>query len=372
MPVKYTKGYYPENIPKTPGPMGEKFDEEVYLENLLENIASYVEYVDTYQKDVDTIVKENALDEYAAIHAYESLNGAVEQVVMGAFTAAIQAVDEYNYDLYVAHMMGALQQQWFNLVSAKLPSGECNGLINIEVDLNVLGDLTEWAQAVRIAKEEMLKPGKSHVPDKELASKMWREKIYGAGREGGKVEHSKKARKSKKNPKPEVEYKDVTERYLDAYRNTIIARLSNVRGDQIPWWSLIQYGNSSATGGGGTPYPSSDGFDIIGTIQQNLYFIFDRNYWAFRDEVFNQLRKKLADDYNIEGVTTSAASTFIDRIEDLDDDIIDYIEDNFLERAAETPTHKTIDFVTKNGKVYERYKTSTGKIGLRFSLSQNR
>ncbi len=159
------------------------------------------------------------------------------------------ATQEYNYDLYVNHLLSAMEANQDKLI-AIIPNEEAKS-VEVKVSLNSLGKPEEWGKAIEAYRNQR-NLGKVSKRDKEVGSKIWKEKIYGVGREGGTVQRYYKKDQTSK---------DVTDKYKNLYRDTIAGRLANIPGgaSKAPFWYLIEHGNANVNLGidaDGVPYPT--------------------------------------------------------------------------------------------------------------------
>lgn len=184
----------------------------------------------------------------------EALNETIEYMQETAFNIllsellqAVAITDEYNYPLYLDHLLRAFHAKKANLISF---TPESNDNVRIFVDMSSLGDIHEWTVAVAMARA-VLKIGRSD--DMEARSLYWFSKVYLPGREGTPVYSY-----SRKKGQEKSEKKDVTANYSQKYSDTVTIRLSFLEDDSAPFWYLIENGNSPGTmeDSGGYPYPS--------------------------------------------------------------------------------------------------------------------
>ena len=152
-------------------------------------------------------------------------------------TAAIEATvktGEFNYPAYQNHLLGAMQANIEKLIVITPYVGRKE--IRVRVNLDILGKPEEWGTAVKKYREDK-GIGKLSKEDKKVGSKVWREKIYGVGREGGKI---------KRYYKRDQVTLDVTDKYKNKYKETVEGRLALLPDNKAPFWYLIEHGNIQA------------------------------------------------------------------------------------------------------------------------------
>ena len=191
---------------------------------------------------------ENAIFRRAFLETVEVIEDKALNFLVTEAIRAVVVTQEFNYDLYAQHLLGAMESNKESLIGIIPYVGK--KAIEVKINLNILGRPEEWGKAIKAYREQRML-GKVSRQDKGVGSKIWREKIYGVGREGGQVKrYYKKLGGSV----------DVTEKYKNQYRETIEGRLANVPSNKAPFWYLIEHGNAS-TGDklkldtDGVPYP---------------------------------------------------------------------------------------------------------------------
>lgn len=223
---------------------------------------------------IDITLKSNIYFKAAFRVSTEFLRGMALDYIQSEMMKAMIMTGEFNYPPFINRMQSALSYNYSNANSGLLsiiPNAETN-TVEINLNFDCLGHLDEYANAVTKARTARQKDRKSPAPPINLASRMWREKIYAAGREGGPVSRRKYNRKSKS-----YESIDVTSHYKSAYENTIRARLNSISGTKAPFWYLIEHGNfsvSMASDLGGNPYPTFGATNVRSKTLSALYEIY--------------------------------------------------------------------------------------------------
>jgi len=145
---------------------------------------------------------------------------------------------------------------------------------NVLIDLNLTaGTLEEWAGAISGAREMLRNArGGRYIKDTNVASKVWAEKIYKAGREGGTVYRRRRV-KEEDDPNVSSVDIDVTAKYKDRYWETIALRFHKTKSP-APWWQLLDQGNV-ALKGAGTPYPVNGATNFVSNTIESIKINFD-------------------------------------------------------------------------------------------------
>lgn len=192
---------------------------------------------------VDTTIsfaeQQNIIFKVSFVEALSLLSKQLFNIINNVVLLACINTVEYNYEPYINRLTSAIKRNINSIVSI-IPDYSSETLV-VKVDFSVLGTPEEWLAATEAVVGEL---GVGKIPNIKVRSKIWREKIYGAGREGGRV---------KRRKRDGTEY-DITERYIDTYEKTILLRLEKIREDKAPFWYFINYGNLNF-GGDGEPYP---------------------------------------------------------------------------------------------------------------------
>lgn len=257
------------------------------MPNELENLSQRFSSMEARSKELvkeltfldDTIDQFNAnklAEKVAYMTAVDEISTNAFEIVKAYTLKACIDSEEYNYPLYINHLMSALQlneENVIKLLPVKTPYLLGNRVI--EVDFTSLGGVEEWADATERTRQS-LEVGKSKIGP---ASRMWAEKIYKAGREGGKVSRRVYDKKG--------QYKrvDVTEKYAGRYEATVMMRLAYTEDNKAPFWYLIDHGNaSSLMSRGGKAYPIVPAQNFVATIERVLQAEFSTLFASFRAE----------------------------------------------------------------------------------------
>ncbi|MHA1950295.1 MAG: hypothetical protein ACW99G_14725 [Candidatus Thorarchaeota archaeon] len=209
----------------------------------------------------------NAIYRKAFMDCVEVIQDKAMNFLVTEAVKAVVATQEFNYDLYVEHLLSAMEVNQKKII-AIIPHEESRS-VEVKVNLNILGKPEEWGKAIE-AYRKAKKLGRSRGrtgEHGEMSSYFWKEKIYGAGREGTRVQKGKpkkdaallRTRKAKKQRRRLD--KDITEKYRGKYKETIAGRLSFIPGgkSKAPFWHLIEHGNANVDLGidaDGVPYPT--------------------------------------------------------------------------------------------------------------------
>ena len=230
--------------------------------NTLKQIISNIDYISNYaeaQELFPTMIFESA--QKAVIDWIPKI------IVADVLSACLESV-EYNYELYITRLVNAIHKHAFEIVTVEFDNKTESIMVN--VDFFVLGYPEEWLQAAEMTRQ-VLKIGAGS--DMEKMSELWKTQIYQPAREGSRV-----TRKNKKK-----EETDITEKYKNAYQDTIETRLSFIDEDKAPFWYFIEHGNRG--GGGGTPYPVLEPIHFINDIKQHIESYYSSIYQKMKSSV---------------------------------------------------------------------------------------
>lgn len=234
---------------------------------------------------------ETAIYQKAFMDCVEIIQDKAMNFLVTAAVSAVVTTNEFNYDLYVNHLLSAMEANRDKII-ALIPKEEARA-VEVKVNLNVLGKPEEWGKAIE-GYRKAKKIGKiTKQPNRgpEVGSKIWREKIYGVGREGGGVTKVYSTKPSK----------DVTEKYKNKYRDTVAGRLAFVKG-KAPFWYLIEHGNTSAdlgTDSGGVPYPVFGPTHFARNSEEAIASAFKQIWEKYFEAAREIVRKLLVEHYKI-------------------------------------------------------------------------
>lgn len=303
-------------------------------------LLSIVDSARNFISNLDKLESEgrDSIKKMAHLAAINTVKEKAFSVLRRHFIQAIIDSVEYNHYLFVERSLAALETHRNDLIEL-IASGNKPGSIEVILNMHLLGTIDEYAEAVEATREE-LNIGK--IPNAEIRSAIWQEKIYGVAREGITVTKLKKTKDGGE------EEEDVTDRYVGLWEKTIRTRLNYLRPNSAPWWYIINYGNlglSFPEKSEGTPYPVIEPTYFLDKVKAELEVLFDAYYE-------NALNNTLTD----------FARAVSDEVEDFTEK---YLE-AFRKYTPETRS-KTLDTIIYNNKVWDLYITSRGKIGLRYS-----
>ena len=181
-------------------------------------------------------------------------------------------------------------------------------IVNINLDVTA-GTLDDYIAGVELARKSLglgSTRGKIHrATGEELASRIWKEKIYGAGREGKSVIKNRKR----------LGDIDLSSKYAEQYALTIQERLNSF-STTAPWWYIVNYGTPD-TGGVGFPYPAFSGQRFVENSIQDIKNAYYRYRNAFRDEIRNLYNNLIRDAVEIIDNIDSDINYILKLIEDL-------------------------------------------------------
>ncbi len=270
--------------------------EEVF-EQEAENINIVIEDIQNYIEELKTSAKaeefegtpgeiEDAIFRRAFLDCVEVIEDKALNFLVTAAVKAVVATQEFNYDLYIEQLLSAMEANKETLIGI-IPYVRKKA-IEVKVGLNSLGKPEEWGKAIKDYRGQR-SLGKITKLNVDIGSKIWKEKIYGVGREGGQVKRSYK----------ETGSKDVNSKYKDLYRDTIIGRLANVPSDKAPFWYLIEHGNAEKgkklkLDTDGVPYPVFGATNFVRNTEEAVTSAF-LQIWTKYEEEARRIYEELED-----------------------------------------------------------------------------
>lgn len=349
----------------------ESIDSEysLLLDRIIEKAGYYDDVSDYINKELKEIDQETIIDKAAFLWTYEKLGSNIEEIVINAVITACVNSGEFNYDLYIDQFIKAIQYHFFEIIQLQPIEGVSD--INVYINFESLGSIDMWASAIDAVRTEKgwgatrgitEWEGSEDSDDMDLASHLWREKIYAVDREGGKVFKNKKVRDEE--GKEKTESVDVTENYVGKYRNTIELRLAAIPENTAPFWELIEYGNAIMEGGDGSPYPIIEPSRFKELIETRILQSFYKIYNQLRDKVTKWFGDNILKEFGFKGRTHGAE--LLDEVSDwVYDEIVKELGNlskELVEQANPGKTLVAIDYISGQ---YEVYKTTIGKLGVR-------
>lgn len=357
-------------------------EETRIIEKLKDRSDELERVVEELDSTILELEEDKIADKICGILFYEEMGSELENLVINGFISAAVTSGEFNFAPYIAQLEIAVRANMENIVKWYYNGENWNFMF----DPSYLGDVVEWAAAVRAARGTAPTRGKpitdnarfrypyEEIDEPELSTRMWAEKYYGVDREGKHVIRVRfKSKRDEKTGKfvksDETEEVDVTERFKGKYTKTINDRISFLRPDKAPFWYIIEHGNSSLNGFDdvGDPYP----IVYPNPIEMEIRSMFDR-IW---DEVYTHYRYEAEDlifsaIYKTLGIKRKTPS-----YKNISDDLRDYIEEQLedIVEGREAGTAPSQGKVTKTGEtlisttnmLVERTKTGSISTKLR-------
>jgi len=231
----YTAGIF-ENINATS--LSEIFKQEAEnVEDVISKLESYIQELEASAEAGELTGTRAELEDAIFRRAFlETVDIIQDKALDFITTEAVKAAvntGEFNYDLYINHLLGAMENNKEGLFGIVPYVGQKS--IKVKVNFELLGKPEEWGNAIQAYRKQR-GLGKLSEQNKEVGSKVWKEKIYGVGREGGQVKkYFKKAETSL----------DITGRYKEKYNETVAGRLSYIPPNKAPFWYIIEHGNAN-------------------------------------------------------------------------------------------------------------------------------
>jgi hypothetical protein len=281
MPESITKDIF-ENI--NAASLSEVFEQEaqnieIIQEDLIEYIkalqesASADEFTELSAKQLEDAIYRRAFMDCVEIIQDKALNFLVTEAVR-----AIVITQEFNYDLYVNHLLSAMEANQKKLIAIHPRVGE--KAIIVKVSFNILGKPEQWGKAIKAYRQQKgLGKSRGQIGEYgELSSHFWREKYYGSAREGTQV------KKIYKTSRPS---RDVTKKYKGKYRETIAGRLAILPSNKAPFWYLIEHGNADVSLGidpEGVPYPTFGPTNFVRNTEEVVLAAFLQIWTRYESE----------------------------------------------------------------------------------------
>ena len=272
--------------------------EEVF-EQEAENIDSIVEEIEGLIEELESSAEagefegtrrelEDAIFARAFLDCVEVIEDkALNFLIIEAVRATV-ATQEFNYDLYVQHLLGAMEANKESLIGI-IPRKQ-KRQVEVKINANFLGKPEEWGKAIKAYREQR-NLGKVSKQNKKVGSKIWKEKVYGVGREGGQVKRYYKRKEANI---------DVTDKYKNLYRETVEGRLAILSGNKAPFWYLIEHGNAQAgdklkLDTDGVPYPSFGPTNFVRNSEKAIASAFAQ-IWTQYEEAARDVIEGLEDE----------------------------------------------------------------------------
>lgn len=283
---------------------------DAYREAVQEALDAVERLLDLIDNEVPQEITEEDAQSFIDDYTYEIKRQAADelfrraiQIMYPIITRACMQTKEYNYGPYVAHLLQAIQAQFYNLIKVDTYFNE------VRMYWDCLGDTNEWLDICAQAREALGGLGKSRGWQKEeqdeprwkdepetgdVAEIIWEWKIYGVDREGRSVFKWRKAKKTKTKrgkSRKRSGWEDVTQRYRGKYISTIQQRLQLTPYDKAPYIQIINDGTSDY--GGRKPYPTFPGTGLFEECRYELSWTYNNIYEHYLDEVRQKIRNRI-------------------------------------------------------------------------------
>jgi len=270
----------------------------------------------------------NSVLRAAFITVLEEQKHTYHEMLVTEAELAISLTKEYDLPIFREPLIAAIRRDE-TLVFAIV-----GDTVTLEIDLNTTaGRLDDYINAVESTRQNF--PRTLAPVD---ASRYWRYFLYGQAREG--LSMKKRRKKGQRGRTPT--YKDEgTTRYFE----TIQDRIANM-SSPAPWWSLLNDGNVSFGGGGGTPYPDSPGTHFVESAHMKIIVDFSAKVAREQNLLFTRLQ-----------LETYGGETVLQ-------DIYRAIEEFNFDNAREFVPGQILQELSIKDRLYKLYITRTGKLGL--------
>jgi hypothetical protein len=301
-------------------------------DNIETNIEDYYNLIKQGRESVKSIAFSNAVD-YVSNYA--------QQFIINQANLACESSVEFNYLPFVSRLTSAISENFDELIEINYNTDLNSLTFDIIMHPQVLGNIEEYAQAVEKVREEIRSESPLAMKSSpDMRSHFWKEKLYGAAREGNTVKRRKKKRGGAISIKDgraifeegESEEIDKTQEYIQKYEETIIKRLSYCSSGKAPFWELIDSGNSIEMSSDidGKAYPSVRPTNFISTTRYTIKEAFKNAYKEFQkiiDEKYSELFKSdwgISEDISLTERTQDAINAIGDRVAELFQDVISH------------------------------------------------
>jgi len=291
---------------------------------LANNLSTRAEDVYEYIADAAFVLEKaeqnSAVEKAAFVEAKRYIKDFLNGYVTTTVIQATAATKEFNWPSYINQILNAVVAHIDELVTLTFDEGAKT--ITVSVDFTPLGELDEWGDAVKKAREE---GGFGKTQNSDMRSYFWREKIYGVDREGNQIIKVENITSEDFNEMSDEDAmasgEDITDRYIGLYTDTIEMRIGFLDDNTAPFWRLIEDGNASAkftSDSGGIPYPVFGPANMQANIGNAVSAAFFEAYDRFKTDASKRLAKLLQVDYS--GITAdvyaaleTAAATYAEK-----------------------------------------------------------
>lgn len=212
---------------------------------------------------------------------------AVEIFVRNATDACLSS-GEYAHPYFIDALISAVRHPDSLLIEHLGYTGRVNVIIDLD---RTAGPLEEYAQAVSAVRGDRRDVHRNQTPP-NLASRMWAEKIYRAGRMGGKVSRRRWNRETRSYDRV-----DVTDQFVGKYWETVFARAAFFI-HPAPWWRLLDGGNvrvQMSSDIGGTPYPRVPATRFVENTRREIKAIAEELIQADWSDYIDRLQYRISE-----------------------------------------------------------------------------
>lgn len=296
-------------------PGSAKFKEQKYIQSLKEKVIDLEEIIAELEEVTDEAESKKVVERHAYIETINALLSSMSATITAGVAEACYEAEEFNYRPYINHLLSAVDANK-DIILTIVPLKNYSDF-TVNLDLSPLGTVDEWFGIVQQARDDK-GWGKTRgipftnphglddaVEREDLAVRMWREKIYKPGREGGKVikYYTEKKKKKDGTISKTQKTKDVTAKYKGKYQETVDYRLSLLPKDRAPFWELIEYGNADSGEEGA--YPTSNPAHMISKIETSIKRILKATYKDYLEKAEEALTTMFHEEYNIKRIGKS-------------------------------------------------------------------
>ena len=350
----------------------------------LDTIKSINEAADEYKSwvgEVDNLLSEvkakKTIEKQAFIQACQIIETVASKIIKISALEACVKTGEFNYEPYVSHLLNAIDSHIDKIIKIDMRTGRGAPPkeLKMKLDFTPLGTISSWISAITSFRGGKLgrtrgitkwKGKGSSRRGQDLASSMWREKIYMVDREGGQVIRLKKRTTVNKKTGEErttTETINETAKFKGKYGETIRGRLSYLEPGTAPYWYLIEHGNSLLQFGGGTPYPKFAPTNFIRETELLFMEMWKRAYGQMVGKVEKVITSEFYKAYGIRGTSPSLDNAPKDVQKQVNKDIVE-VARGYKRGKLTKGKMRVLKTIETTDVIYEEVYQRTGRLSL--------
>jgi hypothetical protein len=262
-----------------------------------------------------------------------------QDILWAEANSAIVKTEEYDIPEFREPLKRAIYTE--GCIHIRKAYGEYG--VQVRIDLNkTAGQIDDYAQAVRTARENLERDERGWRESKIRASWFWRNFIYGQAREGVKIKAKRVEGQRGRTPLRQREGEVL-------YERTIAERIAHMTS-LAPYWSLIDKGNvnNAPMHSGGVPYPSNGPTHFVDKAETKIRILFEK---MMEENITNLSSELEIQEYGSNGL--------IDQI----GEVVQLAES----RSGSWTPGEILRRLELGGRNYELYITGTSRLGMRLT-----